>query len=334
MQEWYVEQPQPTLNGGNEQDEWDDYVIDSFNEALYTTELGETVTLCSGLYNGETGEFEIEYTTKAIIQDKTPDSYTKGWVRQILVEMSDDLTSYKYVKYKNKADKVEELYLIATMPTSNGIYTKAVIHECNYTLKWQDGLGNIYYYPSYTADATQYNTGVENAYNVVQTGYLQYMSYVSLDEITAELHRDKRMFLDYATIKPDTYVITSTSKIPFSYNQMRMMRITFTECEYNSLSDRIDLMLCDYIEPKPIVSKNIQYKGKPEIRIGAKKTFTSTNIERWSVNSSMFSDKIHITPNGDECLVEIDVEPSMVGMNFKLIAKPKELYKNTLSFFL
>ena len=78
-----------------------------------------------------------------------------------------------------------------TMPESNKIYTKAVLHECNYTLKWQDSDGNIYYYPTYTADATQYNTGVERNGNILETGYIQLMSWISLDDVTKEINAIK-----------------------------------------------------------------------------------------------------------------------------------------------
>lgn len=325
MEDWYLIKPQPTLNSGFETDEWNDWVTDSFDEALTETPLGETVKLCKGQYNGETGLFETEFETQAIVQNKTFDAYTQGWKRQILTRMSDMIADYKYVKVLDTKQK-EQIYIIMTMPDSNTIYTKAVIHECNYTLKWQDEeTGNIYYYPSYTADATQYNTGVETARNIVQTGYIQLMSWISLDEITAELYRDKRMFIDVATKHPDTYVITSTSKVPYSYNEMRIMRITFTECEFNPKTDRIDLMLCDYIDPNDIPTPtspiNIKYDGNPEIRIGGRKTFTAEidgAVIFDLVDAQLWNDKITITQTGNKCVVKCINDQSLVGARFRL----------------
>lgn len=328
MQDWYVIDPQPTLNNGLENEEWNDWVIDSFDEALTETPLGETVKFCKGQYDGETGLFETEFETQAIIQNKTFDAYTQGWKRQILTRISDMIADYKYVKAVDTKGN-EQIYLIMTMPESNTIYTKTVLHECNYTLKWQDSeTGAIYYYPSYTADATQYNTGVESANNIIQTGYIQLMSWISLDEVTAELQRDKRMFIDYATKHPDTYIITSMSKVPYSYNEMRIMRITFTEHEYHPQTDRIDLMLCDYVDPstipQPTSPIDIQYAGNPEIRIGRTKTF-SVNSEN-SITFSLIvleqweNDIELIIVDNHSCKIKLKDNVDMVGSDFKLKA--------------
>jgi hypothetical protein len=322
--DWYLIKPQPTMNNELENDEWNDWVTDSFDEALTETPLGETVKLCKGQYDGETGLFETEFETQAVVQNKTFDAYTQGWKRQILTRISDMIADYKYVKVLDTKHN-EQIYIIMTMPDSNTIYTKAVIHECNYTLKWQDEeTGQIYYYPSYTADATQYNTGVETARNIVQTGYIQLMSWVSLDEITVELQRDKRMFIDYATKHPDTYIITSMSKVPYSYNEMRIMRITFTECEFNPKTDRIDLMLCDYIDPGSIPHPNpinITFSGSPSIRIGGRKTFTAeteSEVVFSIINPASLNDKLTMTQTGNKCIIKCVNEPALVGFSFKI----------------
>ncbi len=326
-QGWYLINPQPTINNGLEDEEWNDWVIDAFDEDLTETPLGEDVIFCKGQYNGETGLFETEYPTKAVVQNKTFDAYTQGWKRQVLTRISDFVADYKYIKIKDTKQNWQ-IYIIMAMPDSDTIYTKAVVHECNYTLKWQDSeTGVIYYYPSYTADATQYNTGVETANNIIQTGYIQLMSWLSLDEITAELQRDKRMFIDISKKHPDTYIITSMSKVPYSYNEMRIMRITFTEHEFNPQTDRIDLMLCDYIDPnsipEPTVPIVISYSGKPEIRIGRTKTFKTDSSANFSLLVvDKWKDYIELTIV-DEYSCSIHVQSNntdIVGSSFKLIA--------------
>ena len=322
MQEWYVINPQPTLNSGLENEEWDDWVSDSFDEALTETRLGETVKFCKGQYNGETGLFETEFETEAIVQNKTFDAYTQGWKRQILTRISDSVAQYKYIKVLDTENNWQ-IYVIMAMPDSNGIYTKVVVHECNYTLKWQDAeTGVIYYYPSYTADATQYNTGVETVNGILQVGYLQLMSWLSLDDVTVELQRDKRMFIDLSKKHPAVYIITSMSKVPYSYNEMRIMRITFTEHEFNPDTDRIDLMLCDYVEniPQPTTPIEISYSGKPQIRIGMKKTFTASadNVVFSLIVAEMWQDKITLIQNGNSATVKCENVPAMVGSNIKI----------------
>ena len=323
MQEWYVINPQPTMLDGLEKDEWDAWVTDSFDELITETPLRDDVKLCRGQFNGETGEFEVEVETQAIIQNRDFDAYTQGWKRQILTRISDNLAEYKYVKATDTLGNTQ-IYLIMTMPETNKIYTKAVLHECNYTLKWQDAEGRIYYYPTYTADATQYNTGVERNGNVLETGYIQLMSWISLDDITKELYRDKRMFIDVATERPETYVITSTSKVPYLYNEMRIMRITFTECEYNPDVDRIDLMLCDYVNPNDIPHPspiNITYSGSPSIRIGGRKTFTAeteNEVVFSLINSALLDGKLTMELTGNKCVVKCANDSALVGATFKV----------------
>jgi len=324
MQEWYVINPQPTMLDGLEKDEWDAWVTDSFDELITETPLRDDVKLCRGQFNGETGEFEVEVETQAIIQNRDFDAYTQGWKRQILTRISDNLAEYKYVKATDTLGNTQ-IYLIMTMPETNKIYTKAVLHECNYTLKWQDAEGRIYYYPTYTADATQYNTGVERNGNILETGYIQLMSWISLDDITRELYRDKRMFIDVATERPGTHVITSTSKVPYSYNEMRIMRITFTECEYNPKTDRIDLMLCDYINPNDIPHPspiNIAYSGAPQLRIGGRKTFTAeteNEVVFSLINSALLDGKLTMTQTGNKCVVKCANDSALVGATFKVV---------------
>lgn len=325
-QNWYLINPQPTLNSGFENEEWDDWVGDSFDEALTETRLGETVVFCRGQFNGETGLFETEFETQAVVQNSTFDAYTQGWKRQLLTRISDMVADYKYIKIKDTKNNWQ-IYVIMAMPDSDGIYTKVVAHECNYTLKWQDTeTGIIYYYPSYTADATQYNTGVETASERIQTGYIQLMSWLSLDDVTVELQRDKRMFIDFSKKHPDVYIITSMSKVPYSYNEMRIMRITFTEHEFNPQTDRIDLMLCDYIEniPQPTSPIEILYSGKPEIRIGRTKTFnvdTEGIITFSLLVSDQCRDYIELMPiDNNSCQVSVLSNVNIVGSSFKLIA--------------
>lgn len=325
-QNWYLINPQPTLNSGFENEEWDDWVGDSFDEALTETRLGEGVIFCRGQFNGETGLFETEFETQAVVQNKTFDAYTQGWKRQLLTRISDLVADYKYVKIKDTKNNWQ-IYVIMAMPDSDGIYTKVVAHECNYTLKWQDTeTGIIYYYPSYTADATQYNTGVESSSERIQTGYIQLMSWLSLDDITVELQRDKRMFIDFSKKHPDVYIITSMSKVPYSYNEMRIMRITFTEHEFNPQTDRIDLMLCDYIEniPQPTSPIEISYVGKPEIRIGRTKTFTVDTEDSITFSllvSEQCQDYIELMViDSKTCKISVKSNVNIVGSNFKLIA--------------
>lgn len=326
MENWYLIQGQPTFNGGTETDDFYKYVNDGFEELLETP-LASDVLLCSGQYNPDTEEFETEVESKAIIQNKTFDAYTQGWKRQVLTRISDKIAQYKYIKAKDTMGNWQ-IYLIMTMPDTNEMYEKTVVHECNYVLRWQDKkTGIIYDYPCLVENASQYNSGIETVNSILQTSYNQYMCWLSFDDISTSLKRDMRMFIDYTTEIPETYIITSTSKVPYSYRERRIIRITFTETEYNPDTDRIDLMVCDYIDPnnipEPTSPIEIMYVGKPEIKIGGRKTFRvdSLNPVTFSmVLPELCNDKVTLEQTGNSCVIKCDNYITMVGSKFKLIA--------------
>lgn len=323
MQDWYV-MSSPVLNSGFENDEWEENATSFFEEELTYTKLGQTVKLCSGAYDATTKTFETEYETKAIVQSETPDAYTQGWQRQIITKISDNLADYKYVKYEINGSA--KIFVIMTMPSDNQIYTKAVMHLCNYTLKWQGKDGTVYYYPACILDATQYNTGVESVANMVRTGYVQLMAWLSLDEITAGIERDKRFFIRIFDSCTETYIVTSTSKIPYSYDgDVRVMRITFTECEYNPDVDRADLDLCDYIDKVPPSGDEpiiIAYKGEPQVRIGGQKTFyTDKDAIFELVVVPEFADKVVLTTvDARTCRIKADFDRALIGAHVRLKA--------------
>lgn len=321
MKEWYLIKPQPTLNSGLENSEWNNYAEDSFAEVLTETPLGKQIYMCNGRFDGN--KFEVEIPANGVVQSETPDAYTQGWQRQLLTRISDEVQNYKYIRYDDK------IWVIMTMPSDNRIYNKCVIHLCNYVLKWQNNNGEIYYYPADIRNATQYNTGIEGG-REVHTGYVQLVAYISLDDITAGLERDKRMFIDVDRKAPTPYVITSKDSVAFSYgNDTRVMRITFTEDEFNPNTDSVEEWLCDYINPQNTADSEslfkISYKGRPEIRIGGRKTFSVNDhdslITFSLIMSNMWKDKITLIQTSNySCMVNVTNFPDMVGADIKLAA--------------
>lgn len=327
MESWYVIQPQPTINGGFENDEWDSYVTDAFDEVLTETKLGQTVYLCNGLYDAETELFEVEYETQAVVQNVTPDAYTQGWKRQILTRISDMLADYKYVKVKDTKGNWQ-IYLIMTMPDTNQIYTKAPIHECNYILKWQDSTGKVFSYPCSIENASQYNTGENSVNSVMRTGFSQLMAWMSFDENTLKIGRTNRFFVDYDKTSPLVYRTTSMNHVDYSYNENRIIRIVLTEDEYNPDVDNVELWLCDYIDPENIPTPTepieVTYVGLPEIRMGGRKTFkvdSETAITFSLVGTDAVISKLRINQENNQCVVWVENDSSLVGNHFKLLAQ-------------
>lgn len=292
------------------------------SDVLTDTPLGSSITLCKGIYDGNTGLFATETISKGIIQNNSPDTVTKSWERQLIAPIG-TLLDYKYVKCDGN------LWLIMTKPASNKMYEKVVLYLCNYIAKWQDNNGVIVYKPFFVSNASQYNSGEEGNKTVI-IGYNQLLIYTSLDDNTVGFDRDKRLFIDYNTVNPLSYKVTRLDTISYSFGESRVLTLVMTEDQYNPTTDRIDLMLCDYITPSPTpptpVEINITYSGQPQVRVGGvNKTFTATSeneITSWTkVCTSEQEDYVVLTPdvtNSKKCKVKCLANDLLIGSSFRL----------------
>ena len=299
MTEWYLINPQPTLNSGFEKDEFTDYAQDGFDELLTETQLGKAIKFCKGKFDGE--NFEIEVDGEGIVQSETPDAYTQGYKRQLLTRIADKVADYKYIKYDGA------IWLIITEPADNCIYDKCVLHQCNYILKWQNANKDIIYCPASIENASQYNTG-EEGNKILMLGYNQLMAYVSLDDDTVVIDRNLRLFVDYNKVNPIPYKVTRPDTVAFSYGKNRVMCLVLTEDQYNPKTDSIENWLCDYFKVSTVT---ITYPGNPTIRVGGTKTLNvdTTETVTWSVESDVGAT---ITPNGNSVKVKCPNDMSFV----------------------
>ena len=299
MTDWYLINPQPTLNSGFEKDEFTDYAQDGFDELLTETQLGKNIVFCKGKFDGE--NFEIEVEGEGIVQSETPDAYTQGYKRQLLTRIADKVADYKYIKYDGA------IWLIITEPADNCIYDKCVLHQCNYILKWQNANKDIIYCPASIENASQYNTG-EEGNKILILGYNQLMAYVSLDDDTVVIDRNLRLFVDYNKINPIPYKVTRPDTVAFSYGKNRGMCIVLTEDQYNPKTDSIENWLCDYFKVSTVT---ITYSGNSTIRVGGTKTLNvdTTETVTWSVESDVGAT---ITPNGNSVKVKCPNNMSFV----------------------
>lgn len=300
MTEWYLMNPQPTLNSGFEKDEFADYAQDGFDELLTETQLGKKIIICNGRFDGE--NFETEVEIDGIVQSETPDAYTQGYKRQLLTRISDKIADYKYIKYDKK------IWLIMTEPSDNCIYDKCVIHQCNYILKWQNAKREVIYCPASIENASQYNTGEEGK-RILVLGYNQLMAYVSFDDDTVIIDRNLRVFIDYNTVSPIPYKVTRPDTVTYSYGEKRVICLILTEDQYNPKTDSIEDMLCDYYKISDTI--DIFYSGNPTIRAGGTKTLKVNipDIVDWSIESEIGAT---IIPNGNTARVKCPNNNSFV----------------------
>lgn len=206
----------------------------------------------------------------------------------------------------------------------NNLYCRGNFYRCNYKLRWQKTDGTIVERWVVSQDASSYSSGVEGN-KVLQYGADQQMIWISCDEESLAIHRDKRFFLDNCTDQPTPYILTRVDTTTRTVVGTGYCIWILGESQYDDKKDNIAEMLCDYIEPDtPSGNFEITYYGKPQLRIGAKnKSFTANtqNNVTWSLNATAeVRSKLTMTVNGNTCLIKCEFDEGLIGSSFKLIA--------------
>jgi len=260
-------------------------------------------------------------------------------VDQSLVIDDGTLPYYKDVKslpdeYFDAGDLVEwadAMWLIVSCDWDKEVYTYGKMQQCNYVLKWQNTDADVIERWSVILSASKYNNG-EKYNNVIVVGSNQLMVYLPIDEETLKLRSDKRLMVDFNMESPKCYDITRVDTVTMGYDGTAEPRydgkgcilLVLTETEINPDVDRIDLMLCDYVNPNDIPHPspiNIIYSGAPSIRIGGRKTFTAeteNEVVFSLVNSALLDGKLTMEQTGNKCVVKCANDSALVGATFKV----------------
>lgn len=178
--------------------------------------------------------------------------------------------------------------------------------RCNYIMKWQDDDKNIFEYPVFEINSTQYNSG-EFGDKTMTLGSSQHLITAIADENTIALNHGHRFFWDRNTIDPTVFKITQNDTTAMNYDK-GLVKITVTEDQYNPKTDSIENWLCDYFKVSTVT---ITYSGNPTIRVGGTKTLKvdTTETVTWSVESDIGAT---ITPNGNSVKVKCPNDMSFV----------------------
>ena len=266
------------------------------------------------------------------------DCLVNGVAQKLIID-DGTLPYYKDVKslpdeYFDAGDYVEwadAMWLMVSCDWDKEVYTYGKMQQCNYVLKWQNTDAGIIERWSVILSASKYNNG-EKYNNVIVVGSNQLMVYLPIDEETLKLRSDKRLMVDFNTESPKCYDITRVDTVTMGYDGTAEPRydgkgcilLVLTETEINPDVDRIDLMLCDYINPNGIPHPspiNITYSGNPSIRIGGRKTFTAETEDAVVfdlVYSALWDGKLTLTQTGNKCVVKCANDSAMVGVSFKV----------------
>ena len=267
------------------------------------------------------------------------DCLVNGVAQKLIID-DGTLPYYKDVKslpdeYFDAGDYVEwadAMWLMVSCDWDKEVYTYGKMQQCNYVLKWQNANADVIERWSVVLSASKYNNG-EKYNNVIVVGSNQLMVYLPIDEETLKLRSDKRLMVDFNTESPKCYDITRVDTVTMGYDGTAEPRydgkgcilLVLTETEINPDVDRVDLMLCDYINPNDIPHPspiNITYSGLPQLRIGGRKTFTAeteNEVVFSLVNSALLDGKLTMEQTGNKCVVKCANDSALVGATFKVV---------------
>lgn len=285
--------------------------------------------------------YEKKYLKELAINSLSCKPCEVDGVEQSLVIDDGTLPYYKDIKslpdeYFDAGNLVkfaDAMWLIVSCDWDKEVYTYGKMQQCNYLLKWQNKQGEIIERWCVATSASKYNNGEINN-NIITIQSNQTMIYLPNDSETLKLNNDKRIFLDFNTQKPKTYSITRVDTVTMGYDGVAepvydgkgCILLIVTECEYNPDTDRIDLMVCDYFDPSEIQPTSpilITYSGRPEIRIGGRKTFTAETENEVTfslISSALVDGKLTMAQTGNKCIVKCALDSSIVGASFKVEA--------------
>ena len=201
----------------------------------------------------------------------------------------------------------ENLYWICTeVMRKSGLYYDGKLTRCNNILRWQDEKKNIFEYPVFDINSTQYNSG-EFGDKTMTLGSSQHLITAIADENTIALNHGHRFFWDRNTVDPTVFKLTQNDTTAMNYDK-GLVKITVTEDQYNPKTDSIENWLCDYFKVSTIT---ITYTGNPTIRVGGTKTLKvdTTDTVTWSVESDIGAT---ITPDGNSVKVKCPNDSSFV----------------------
>lgn len=247
--------------------------------------------------NGVDGKLTINTSTQPYYKEyeTIPD--------QAQIELGD------YVEFANS------MWLVTTRDSDDELYIDGKLEECQYNLRWQNDSGDIIERWAVVYSASKYNDG-ETGNKMFTIGSDQLMVTMPCDEETLYMQSEKRVFIDKNIKNPTAYKLTKVDTVTSGYGNKGIVTFIANQCVTDLNKDRIDLMLCDYIDvaqvPSDTVSVTIKYNCKNVSSDGIKSKYTAvfTNekgekldlVPTWTINKS-FSDDLDTIIANDYILI-------------------------------
>lgn len=329
--EWYLMGSMPVYNSGYEKEEFNAYATDSFNEILETSPVSETIQIINH-------DLTLVSEIKVVVLNNVADSTTKSIERYLLATIG-TLRCGDYISYDNKT------WLITSFVGNNGMYEKAIMQLCNYTLKFQSPTGTILSYPC--IDEASFLSGLDESKTITTLNGAHRIK-LPFDDNTKLIGVDDRFFLDKSGTT--TYKVTNVNNTSYNYGDKGLIELTLQQdSAYNATTDRVDLGVCNYFEPSGEVEPPVE--GEYKILISANgnlyagsttpRTFVPTLLDSsntsipftalWTFNyNGMKESDFTITYADNQCKIKVVEKYEYIGNYLTLICTTSDgLYSSS-----
>lgn len=130
-------------------------------------------------------------------------------------------------------------WLITEKDANNEVYTRAVMRQCNYLIRWVNTDKEVVERWCIVEDGTKYLTGeFGDRHFVLNRGDARAYLYLPRDSETIRLNRQNRFLVDdYGSPNVLAYRLTKPFKLGGSYNQNGILSFVITECNTEDTDD-------------------------------------------------------------------------------------------------
>lgn len=138
-------------------------------------------------------------------------------------------------------------WLVTEIDANSELYSKGIMEECNYLLRWINQHGEIIERWSIVEDGTKYLTGDYSDRDFIVTrGDSRISLTLPKDSETIRLERENRFIIDdYDAPNPLAYKLTKPFKLGGTYGGDGVLRFVLTECNTED-TDNLELHIPNY----------------------------------------------------------------------------------------
>lgn len=229
-------------------------------------------------------------------------------------------------------------WLVTKIDFDDEITRKGRIVQCNRQIRWQNPR-TLEIIERWCLVTKPYTSNVSNGITI-SSSEREFKVQLPFDEETRLIDLGKRFMLEVIDGNPRTYECTSTDQNTNKYQDIDggFIVINLTQDPSGHVNDRVDLLLCDYIDPgfspspPPPEKLKCAISGKPEIKIGMKprnyqaifyaadgETVAEGVRARWTVDfDESLIGVVAFQTDGNSIQISVPDDESLIGKNIML----------------